>query len=156
MNMVQLPDKEPIYHELYEAISHFWGRSQLVLRMMIEKDIDFPKMYGVDGWYDKTSQTGLWGHDWKFFFHGGGCTLTNLQTGEPIDWEGPDPLAFNAHSFIYHLEWRLEHEAGLPLLRAYVREHDIRAIASLIKELVSDGIISPDHHLNPITQPSTS
>jgi len=149
--MISLPDKEPLYRELFEAISYFWGRSQYVLRFIIEKGVDPRNMKGVDGWYDKSPQVGEWGDDWRFFFHGGGCTLTHVQTRESIDWEGPDPLAFSSKSFTYHLEWRLKMETGLPHLRRFVNDNDQMAVWKLIDDLIDDGIISPDFHLTPDT-----
>jgi hypothetical protein len=147
--MILLSDKEPIYRELYEALAHFTGRLQLVLRAIIEQGVTPEGMRGVDQWHDKTPQKGLWGGEWKFYFHGGGCTLTHVETNEPIDWEGPYPHASSQFSFSYHLGWRLKHEAGLPLLHTYVDQHGLLAVTTLIDDLIDDGIITPDRRLIP-------
>lgn len=146
----RLGDKEPLYIELYNALAYFLSRQQLVIRVVVEQGVnpaDLSK--GVAGWYDKTPSRGRWGSEWWFGFHGGGCQLTHRRTGETIDWTGPDTASFSPYSFVYHLEWRLAKDHDLPLLRAYVEEHGALAVVNLIKDLVADGIISPDYHLLP-------
>lgn len=148
--MTNLPDKDPLYRELFEAVSYFWGRTQLVLRFIVEQGVDPASMRGVSSWTDKTPQTGMWGTDWRFFFHGAGCTLTHVATEEPIDWEGPDPLAFSPKSFTYHLDWRLKTQPGLTLLRKFAADNTEMSIWKLIDDLVADGIIGSDYHLSPV------
>lgn len=145
--MIKLIEKPPIYLELYEALAHFIGRQQLVIRAIRELGVTPETMRGVGAWQGKTSQTGEWG-DWDFFFHGGGCELRHRQTGEPIDWNGPDTQAFGIMSFIHHLEWRLREQSGLSELRAYLSEHDTVSVVELIKELIRDGVITPDRHID--------
>ena len=57
------------------------------------------------------SQSGVWrdneNNEWRYFLHGGGCRLTNIKTGEPIDWDCPDVNSYDRHKFSYHLEWQL-------------------------------------------------
>ena len=150
--MIKLTEKPPIYLELYEALAHFIGRQQMVVRAVIEQGVVPDELAnGVVAWNDKTSQVGRWGDDWEFFFHGGGCELRHLHTGEPIDWNGPDPLAFGWMSFVHHLEWRLANESGLPELRAFVSEHDLMAVFDLIDELIEGGVVTPDCHIEPST-----
>jgi hypothetical protein len=147
-NMIKLNDKQPIYLELYEALAHFIGRQQIVVRAVIEQGVSPAALVrGVAAWHDKTPQIGAWGEDWEFFFHGGGCELRHRETGEPINWNGPDPLAFGTLSFIHHLEWRLAYEGGLTRLRAYIGDHDLLSVIDLIDELIAEGVITPDRHL---------
>jgi hypothetical protein len=150
--MIKLTEKPPIYLELYEALAHFVGRQQMVVRAVIEQGVSPQALAGgVVAWRDKTPQVGRWGDDWEFFFHGGGCELRHLRTGEPIDWNGPDPLAFGWMSVLHHLEWRLVNEPGLPELRAFVSEHDLIAVLDLIQELIAGGVVTPDCHIEPGT-----
>jgi len=154
---MRLMEKDTLYFELYDALAHFMGRQHLTVQAVIDQGVNPADLVkGVGGWYDKTSQVGKWGKDWKFFFHGGGCCITNLDTGEPIDWNGPDPQSFDPYFFIRHLEWRLSHESRLPLLQDYIQQHGSPlAIADLIKDLIADGIISPDYHLTPSPAPAS-
>jgi hypothetical protein len=150
--MIKLTEKPPIYLELYEALAHFIGRQQMVVRAVIEQGVSPEALAGgVVAWWDKTPQVGRWGEDWEFFFHGGGCELRHLRTGEPIDWNGPDPLAFGWMSFPHHLEWRLANESGLPELHAFVSEHDLIAVLDLIQELIDEGVVTSDRHIEPGT-----
>jgi hypothetical protein len=151
----RLADQPPIYLELYDALAHFVGRQQLVLRAIADQGVLFAALgRGVSGWYDKTPRLGEWGSEWRFMFHGGGCELRHRRTREPIDRNGPDPASFGPFSFIQHLEWRLKRGDDLPLLRAYVEERGPYggfAVNDLIDDLIADGLVSPEHHLTPVT-----
>jgi hypothetical protein len=148
--MVRLADSAPVYLELYEALAYFLGRQQLVVRAVMEQGVPLEALRdGVAGWHDKTAQTGDWGHDWHFMFHGGGCELKHRYTGEPIDWNGPDPLAFGTSAFLYHLEWRLTQGHALPWLSALIEREGDSAVRALIEQLIADGVISPDRRLIP-------
>jgi hypothetical protein len=104
-------------------------------------------MSGVGAWQGKSSQTGEWGN-WEFFFHGGGYELRHKETGEPIDWNGPDTQAFGTMPFIHHLQWRLKNQAGLPELKAYIAAHDALSVIELINELIRGGVITSDRHID--------
>src|SRR5512140_3120846 len=146
--MIRLVDKDPIYLELYEALAYFRGRQQLVLRFITEQGVSVADLWrGTLAWQGKTPQKGDWGEAWLFFFHGGGCMLRHKTTDEVIDFNGVDPECIAPYSFRQHLEWRLAHEPGLPLLRAYVGERRINAVDGLVDQMVTDGIITTDYHL---------
>jgi len=146
--MVRLADRAPVYLELYEALAYFLGRQQLVVRAVMEQGVSLESLRdGVAGWHDKTPQTGNWGSDWHFMFHGGGCELKHRQTGEPIDWNGPDPLAFGTNAFLYHLQWRLAQGHALPRLGALIEREGVSTVRALIEQLIADGVISPDRRL---------
>jgi len=135
--------------ELYEAIAHYIGRQQLVVRTVIERGVNPAELRGVGAWHDKTEQIGDWGADWRFFFHGGGCRLTHRITKEPIDWDGPDPYRFDPFFFIHHLEWRCAQGHNLPHLCAFLKEHDAPVDTyRLIEDLIKDGIVSSGCRLN--------
>jgi len=56
-------------------------------------------------------QSGVWRNgensEWRYFLHGSGCRLTNIQTGEPIDWDCPDVNKYDKWKFMFHLMWQL-------------------------------------------------
>lgn len=60
---------------------------------------------------DRNWQSGIWRGEWKHWAHGYGCRLTNLRTGEPIEWDAPDLDTFDEHWFWAHLAWRIEQTA---------------------------------------------
>lgn len=59
----------------------------------------------------KLPQSGIWhdneNNEWRYFLHGSGCRLTNVNTGEPIDWDCPDVNNYDAWKFMFHLIWQL-------------------------------------------------
>lgn len=59
----------------------------------------------------KIPQSGIWHDDenneWRYFLHGSGCRLTNVETGEPIDWDCPDVKKYDTWKFMFHLIWQL-------------------------------------------------
>jgi hypothetical protein len=59
---------------------------------------------------------GVWKNEWQFFRHGGGCKLTHLRTGEPIEWDAPDPQAITTHRFLDNLAWRLNNDMDDPFV----------------------------------------
>ena len=147
--MVKLNEKSDIYFELYEAVAHYMSRQQLVVRAVVDLGVvpeDLVK--GVGGWFDKTEQIGTW-REWKFFFHGGGCMLKHPETGEPIDWNGPDTHSFDPYFFLRHLLWRLENGAQLQHLKEHIEHNGDQSVVELILDLIADGIISEDYHLEP-------
>lgn len=54
-----------------------------------------------------TPSMGYWGknNEWRYLIHGNGCRLTHTVTEEPIDWDAPDPQAFDSWFFSIHLKW---------------------------------------------------
>ena len=103
------------------------------LQKMAESNI--PKLNQTGQWTDKNDDV------WDYFMHGGGCRLTNKKTGEPIDWDCPNPMYFDAFKFCFHLKWQAENfPIKYPSLIKYLHDHDIHAIEhELIPELVNDG-----------------
>jgi hypothetical protein len=148
--ITSLEDKEPLYLELYDALTHFIGRQQLVVRAVADQGVSPDDLQqGVGGWHEKTPQVGTWGGDWEIFFHGAGCRLKHHKTGEVVEWNAPDPYAFDPFFFVEHLEWRLAQGDWLPLLRAFCDEHGSDRIYGLINDLIADNIISSDYRLTP-------
>jgi len=98
----------------------------------------------------KVSRKGVWmdgtGQDWSYHLHGGGCLLQNIQTQEPLDWDCPNPKAFDSYFFARHLDWRLntnQADEEIRDLRELLVEHDsIYSLTdALIEELVKDGVV---------------
>lgn len=99
----------------------------------------------------RLSQSGVWGDmgEWEYFLHGNGCRLHNVHSEEVIDWNCPNVLAFNPHFFLEHLRWRLEshyREDELQYTEGWIQQHPegLRAIITLIEEMVDNGLINRD------------
>lgn len=82
-------------------------------------------------WKDKS------GHEWNYILHGGGCLLINPETQEPIDWDCPNPKAFDAFFFTAHLDWRLK-QGDVELRHIEELQGEVK---TLFSELVKDGLI---------------
>ena len=84
------------------------------------------------------SQSGIWkdseNNEWRYFLHGGGCCLTNLQTDEPIDWDCPDTNSYDRYKFFYHLEWQLTSSERAEKL-IFSRSVDKEKLKTLIDEI---------------------
>lgn len=105
------------------------------------------------------SSTGSWGDtgEWTYFLHGQGCMLRNAHTGEIINWNCPNVLAFDPYFFLDHLKWRLgshHREDELQYTRAWIQQQPegFRSILSLIEEMINDGLINKDMTLLTIDQ----
>ena len=70
------------------------------LQVIVENKIPIVKHSGV--WQDKH------GENWKYLLHGGGCLLINQATNEPIDWDCPSTIHFDAFKFCSHLKWQIK------------------------------------------------
>lgn len=82
-------------------------------------------------WKDKSGQA------WNYILHGGGCLLENPETQEPIDWDCPNPRAFDDFFFTRHLDWRLK-QGDNELKHVEELQDEIEAMFS---ELVKNGLI---------------
>jgi hypothetical protein len=98
------------------------------------------KVPGLGSWRDKS------GFEWKYLLHGAGCSLINVQTNEPIDWDCPNPKAFDKFFLYRHLEWRVnarQDENDLKWMKELLGEFDsLRLLVnSLFADLLQDGLI---------------
>jgi hypothetical protein len=84
------------------------------------------------------SQIGVWQdvekNEWRYFLHGGGCRLTNLATGEPIDWDCPDTNSYDRYKFFYHLEWQMTSSERVEKL-SFSRNVEKETLKTLINEI---------------------
>jgi hypothetical protein len=57
--------------------------------------------------YKTVSQRGVWEKygTWNYYFHGGGCRLTNTITNECLEWDTPDRQAFDRFWFMNWYKW---------------------------------------------------
>lgn len=77
-------------------------------------------------------------NEWDYSLHGGGCLLTSVKTGEPIDWDCPDVNAYNTFKFMKHMFWQLsypERAIKLVTVRFLVRN----TLEPLVKEIQSEN-----------------
>lgn len=110
-----------------------------------QRYLDLKKMLEEKG-PDAGGSLPIWKSDWECFPHGAGCRLTHLQTGERIEWDGPDNYAFRIDWFLNHLRWRLENELDDPYVHICnewmkTNSADLKVIEKAINCLIDLGII---------------
>jgi len=89
------------------------------------------------------SQSGTWRDgetsEWRYFLHGSGCRLTNMKTGEPIDWDCPDVKKYDKWKFMFHLMWQLSSsDRSRKLISASTLTRE--TIESLLDEITNDTL----------------
>lgn len=125
--------KKPL--DLFAQESPDQSRPELLKAMNYAEELKVPRK---GFWKDHT------GSEWEYQLHGAGCLLQNRQTSEPLDWDCPNPKAFDEFFFEQHLQWRLNsHESDAPLehIREWVNEKGINSIQGLLEEMVRDGTL---------------
>lgn len=128
-------------HAMDKIIRYFLERQKLVARAMLDIHPGPLRMasthiLGIEvepycqRWLEKIDtdenfyrnwQSGIWRDEWKHWAHGHGCRLTNLVTGEPIEWDAPDLEAFDQNWFWNHLEWRIQQTVSPDKIVAYTQ-----------------------------------
>ena len=88
-------------------------------------------------------QGGVWhdgeNNEWRYFLHGSGCRLTNVKTGEPIDWDCPDVHKYNKWKFMFHLIWQLSSsERGDKLISTNIWARN--SLEPLLDEITNDDL----------------
>ena len=89
----------------------------------------------------------IWKGDWKHGVHGAGCLLVNLRTGEPIEWDGPDPNEFRIDWFMNNLIWRLKNESEDPYIKACndwlsSQQTNVDTVKKAIFRLIEKGVLN--------------
>lgn len=123
---------------VYNLMAHFVTRQQIVVFATLDvHPTAFPDaqehVFGIElkpylvafkkrmskAWPIGSIYQGVWKNEWAYDVHGTACKLTNLQTGEPLEWDAPDPQAIFLYWFTQRLAWRLKNEQNDPFVRKY-------------------------------------
>ena len=120
--------QKPLDRFQKEPASEF--EKEIYAVMKRSEEIKVPRK-GV--WKDKT------GEEWNYVLHGGGCLLINLETQEPVDWDCPNPKAFDETFFFVHLDWRLKQD-NKELKYVQELQNEVKAI---FLELVNESLVQP-------------
>lgn len=115
-----------------------------------EEELNFYQHFALR--YAGAPPNGYWGknNEWRYFFHGGGCRLIHVVTGEPIDWEAPDVNRLDRFFFADYLKWVFRQNTTDPaaaLLRAAYADYNgkVKQFAySILEQLVRAGYLSTD------------
>ena len=95
--------------------------------------------------YGHINDIGVWNKygQWKYYLHGRGCRLTNLISGEIIEWDAPNITDFKPEWFLNWVNW---------VRKVNENYHDLSdsIVYKILHQLEGDSIIeriSP--HSNP-------
>jgi hypothetical protein len=107
--------------DLHLLIAEYVSRQQLVVRVMTrvrpdkfaaaDQNLSDMDTLRIAEQYKTAPFSGLWEEHgyWHYTIHGSGCRLVNLITGEPLDWDVPDPLVFDKWFFRFWWQWLSKH-----------------------------------------------
>jgi hypothetical protein len=89
----------------------------------------------------RSENRGIWKNEWKYRLHGIGCELVNIHTGEPLEWDAPDPDSFEFSWFWEHLGWRLKQDLSDPVVlllsqSQFFSNDEIETEQTLLKEKI--------------------
>jgi hypothetical protein len=111
-------------NQMLTAISLFIERQMVVLEIMQQMRPDLLALAGatdaesvlagfaLSEKHGSVPQKGIWTHEnqeWEYFFHGLGCRLIHMDSGEPIEWDAPDVSSFDKEWFLNWYRWYLTH-----------------------------------------------
>lgn len=98
--------------------------------------------------YSRQPSTGYWGqhNEWKYFLHGIGCRLTNVETMERIEWDVGDLQRFDRFWFLNYLEWLLgtnTMDEDISLIRSELDKHTLESRQSYSRNRLIGEIYTP-------------
>jgi hypothetical protein len=86
-------------------------------------------------------QKGIWRGEWEHWAHGIGCRLTNIHTGERIEWDAPDLQAFDEHWFWNYLDWRVRQTTPTTMI-----EERMKWLGEIYQSMRDTEIIVKNEH----------
>lgn len=151
--------------QLLDAITYYIDRQEIVAQAITELGLDITTNFNsktpLEGdeleklrkWSEQRSKIpsrGIWidkdGNEWEYFLHGNGCLLTNVKTGEPIEWDIPQLESFDPYFFHDNLFWQFKSTSRYDKV-GNVRHRLTELVNQLIEELIEDGKITKDYSL---------
>jgi hypothetical protein len=140
-----------------EVVAHAIGelRPDWMLRVRLDNDNEsqVTELLRAVRKHAKTPQMGYWGKnkEWKYRLHGAGCELTNIETGEPLEWDVYGLTTFDRFWFAYYVLWLFNAEPdnpdslGLIASGATRDRHELFVfIATILDALVEEHLLTTD------------
>lgn len=120
-----------------EAMAELRPDKVATARFVGRREISFEEVLDLAEQYKDAPYNGFWNRhgNWKYSIHGGGCRLTNIETGEPLDWDAPDREVFDLYFFATWLMWVTKQEQQ-------ARDITEAVIKPIIAELEADGYLT--------------
>lgn len=137
-----------IYRELEEALKDFIQRIELVKKAILDLGIKVDELQrlGPTAWVQNgIPQTGIWKNDrdWQYFLHGKGCRLTNVVSGEILDWDSDNEsgVDIDPYAFIRYLKWRIDKDNHFQNIKLYAIKKDLKSLISLVQHILKSNLI---------------
>lgn len=122
-------------------------RPDLLLRY--DKSISTIELIEIAKAYLGTPFRGVWqdDNDWNYYIHGAGCRLTNMDTGEPLEWAAPNLDEFYDEWFLTWLNWYVEnHEASEEIQKLQnMQNNEIRDLLLELEKARLITSVKPNH-----------
>lgn len=137
-------------YDMKQLIVEYVARQQLVYEAILQlspvklvvhdKSIDTLEVCYLADKYKHIPGRGIWQRygTWHYFLHGGGCRLTNIISGEPIEWDAPHLNRFYVVWFVNWLSWAEQ-------MNGVVDGVSDKQINAIFNELVEQGFLKPTH-----------
>jgi hypothetical protein len=126
-------ENESPANQMLTAISLFIERQMVVLEIMQQMRPDLLALAGatdaesvlagfaLSEKHGSVPQKGIWTHEnqeWEYFFHGLGCRLVHMDSGEPIEWDAPNVSSFDREWFLNWYGWQQARDSSLQVTNA--------------------------------------
>ncbi|MCI0713365.1 MAG: hypothetical protein L0154_24630 [Chloroflexi bacterium] len=111
-------------------------RPDIILKAKLSvENVELWEVIQVTKLYKYHLQRGEWEHEgrWQYFVHGTGIKLTNTVSGEPIEWDAPDPDVFDVYWFANWVEWKVLQSGEFRDLRNFAQKH-FRTLSDVIMD----------------------
>lgn len=137
-------------NEMKFLIAEYVARQQLAYEAILQlspfrlvagdKSTGIDELLNLANKYKHIPSSGIWRRygTWRYYLHGGGCRLTNIISGEPIEWDAPHLNRLYMGWFVNWLRW-VERTNGTG---EGVSDNQIKA---MFDELVKQGFLERTH-----------
>lgn len=121
---------------VYETMAELRPDKVAMARFVGRREVSFEEVLALAEQYKDAPYSGFWDKHgrWRYLIHGGGCRLTNVETGEILDWDAPDREVFDQYFFVYWFMWSIQQEQ-------HYRDITEAVLKLMIAELEADGYL---------------
>ena len=137
-----------LYTELEEILKDFIRQMSLVRKAVLDLGIKVDELQrlGPTTWIlNGIPQSGIWKNntDWQYFLHGKGCRLTNIVSGEIVDWDSDNEsgVDIDPYAFIRYLKWRIDKDKHFENIKLYATKKDLKTLIPLVQQILKSNLV---------------